>query len=58
MTGADIGLGWIDQAGKLNFEVSLSSTPILLTCVTITRTDMPLATLNRWLTTPLPIGLD
>ena len=22
MAGADIGLGWVDQAGKLNFEVS------------------------------------
>jgi hypothetical protein len=25
MKGADIGLGWVDQAGKLYFEVSLSA---------------------------------
>ncbi len=63
MTGADIGLGWIDQTGQVHFQVNtklsslLSINTIWSTCLSIHRIDMHLLTHDPWLIIQQLIGL-
>jgi hypothetical protein len=46
MKGADIGVGWVDQAGNVHFQVSRTQDEIFFECMLYTRIDMQLALQN------------
>jgi len=60
MTGADIGLGWIDQSGQLHFQVSeklISFCVSRVVCLSINRIDMHIQLHDQSLITQRSIGV-
>ena len=48
MTGADIGLGWIDQKGQLHFQVNIEFLLLETLSVRFFRIDMHTIIHDQW----------